>query len=268
MGRGTFLLGYDVEHTWGEDRVTEDFLQVAVALHEQLKAPATFYVVGQLAERHAPWWSRLAEHPLFALGQHTDSHRLIKTLCQENDHGVTVMAGASVDEVRAEVGRASEALEKVSGRRPLGFTAPYTYYRGLMDRPDLLSILQDHGIRYLRSFGRNCHDWQPRELNRQPFWYDAQGYPAMLELMIHGWMDCLWRDEMGWDDRTYVAMVFDWLERASAQDAVFSYCQHDWSSIRDDPSMEMTRAIVLHAQSLGMRILTGDQYYQERRTTG
>jgi len=178
---------------------------------------------------------------------------------------VSVIAGASIEDVEEEIGRASDALEHVSGRRPLGFTAPYTYYRGLMDRPDLLSILHDHGIRYLRSFGRDCHDWQPRELNRQPFWCDAQGYPEMLELMIHGWMDCIWHQEMGWDNRAYMERVCDWLKRASAQDKVFSDCQHDWSNIQDDPSMEMTRAIVLRAQSLGMRILTGNQYYQECR---
>jgi len=88
MGRGTLLIGYDVEHTWGDAQVTERFLHVAVDLHEHLKAPATFYVVGQLAESYARWWLRLAEHPLFDVGQRTYSHRLIKTLCQENDHGV------------------------------------------------------------------------------------------------------------------------------------------------------------------------------------
>ena len=51
-----------------------------------------------------------------------------------------------------------------------------------MDRPDSLSILHDQGIRYLRSLGRDWHEGQPRDLDRQPFWYDAQGYPEMLDI--------------------------------------------------------------------------------------
>ncbi len=110
--------GYDVEHTSGDAQVTERFLQVAVDLHEHLKAPATFYVVGELAASYARWWRRLGEHPLFDVCQHPYSHRLVKPLCREHDHEVSVIAGASIEDGGEEIGRVSDAPEHVSGRRP------------------------------------------------------------------------------------------------------------------------------------------------------
>ena len=87
----------------------------------------------------------------------------------------------------------------------------------------------------------------------------------MLEIMVHGWQDCIAREQMGWGDRRrYVNLVLQWLDEASARNAVFSYVQHDWSSIRNDPHMAMTRQILEHALELGMRVLNGKQYYQER----
>ena len=47
-------------------------------------------------------------------------------------------------------------------------------------------------------------------------------------------------------------------------DEVFSLCQHDWSSIRADPEMRATEAIIRHAQDRGLRIVTYLDYYQER----
>ena len=37
---------------------------------------------------------------------------------------------------------------------------------------------------------------------------------------------------------------------------VFSYCQHDWSSIWDDPEMTLTARILARARANGMRIAT------------
>jgi len=79
---------------------------------------------------------------------------------------VSVIAGASIEDGGEEIGRISDAPEHVSGRRPLGFIAPYPYDRGVMDRPDWLAILHDQGIRSLHGLGRDRHEGQPRDLDR------------------------------------------------------------------------------------------------------
>lgn len=263
MGSGVFLLGYDVESN--DTEVTRRFLERARRLHEELRAPCTFYVVGRIASRHRDALSALARDTLFDLGQHTFSHLLLKTICIERDGTFEVVRGGTVEGIRDEVRRASDAVEAATGYRPWGLTGPYGYYRGLMDRPDLLEVLHDEGIRYLRTFGRDACDWQPVSLDNQPFWYEPQGFADMLELLLHGWQDCILRDQRGWDDRSgYLSAVFPWLEAAASRDAVFSYVQHDWSSLRGDPEMEMTRAILGRARELGMRILTARAYFEER----
>ena len=49
---------------------------------------------------------------------------------------------------------------------------PTPYYRGLADRPDILALVERLGMSYVRSYGRNSHDYFPaRHGNVQPFRY-------------------------------------------------------------------------------------------------
>ena len=101
-------------------------------------------------------------------------------------------------------------------------------------------------------------------MDLQPYWYEALGFPDMLEIPIHGWHDCVIRAEvLGWDDLDgYVASVRPYLDRAAAEDTVFSLCQHDWSSIRADPEMTATERLLRYAQEGGLRCMTYRAYYE------
>ena len=50
-------------------------------------------------------------------------------------------------------------------------------------------------------------------------------------------------------------------DRAAAEDKVFSLCQHDWSSIRADPQMRATEALIRYAQEQGLRFMSYRAYY-------
>ncbi len=257
----TFLIGYDVEHT--DPAVTRHFLATARRLHEDLEAPCSLFVVGRTL-RHSPDAFRaLLGHPLFDLQQHTETHLLLKTVYQENAAGVQVFRGGSPEEVRADVAAAQATFAEFLGFRPLGLTGPYCYYRGLCDRPDLVQIVYDEGIRFLRTWGRDQHDWQPVPFFA-PFPLTALGFPDVWEYGVHGWQDVILRAALGWENLdAYVAHVYDDIDRAVAADAVFSYCQHDWSSIRADPEMTLTRRILRYAQDRGMRIVAYAAHYAE-----
>jgi peptidoglycan/xylan/chitin deacetylase (PgdA/CDA1 family) len=256
-----FLLGYDVEHQ--DPAVTRHFLDAARRLHEDLALPCTLFIVGRTL-RHSPDAFRaLVGHPLFDLQQHTESHLLLKTVYQENDAGVRVFRGGSPDEVRADVAAAQATFEALLGVRPIGLTGPYGYYRGLCDRPDLVQIVREAGIRFLRTWGRNERDWQPVPYFA-PFPLTALGFPDVWEYGIHGWQDVLRRQGLGWENLdAYVARMRDDIDRAAADDAVFSYCQHDWSSIRHDPTMTLTRRVVQYAQERGLRVTAYATHYAE-----
>jgi hypothetical protein len=107
-------------------------------LFKSLNAPATLFVVGEDAE--APW----AKAPLLTavgqgieLGNHSYNHLYHLTRMGQ-------------DEVEAEVQRGSDAIERVTARRPLGFRAPgYAVSKGLY-----------------------------AALERQGYLYDSSAYPA------------------------------------------------------------------------------------------
>jgi hypothetical protein len=193
------------------------------------------------------------------------SSQLLKTVYIEDGRSVRVVPGVSTEETREEVRKTSMILAEHLGVSCIGLTGPWCYYRGLRDRPDILQVLWEEGIRFTRTDGRNERDWHPVSMDLQPYWYDALGFPDVLEIPIHGWHDCVIRDEvLGWENVDgYVESVRPYIDRAAAEDTVFSLCQHDWSSIRADPQMRATEALIRYAQERGLRFMSYRAYYDE-----
>lgn len=263
---GTLLIGYDVEWT-GSEAITATFLQQASELHHRLDAPATMFVVGRTLERWLPEFRVIAADPLFDLQQHTYSHQLLKTVCIDNGRTMRVVRGVTPEQTREEIRKTTELLREQIGVECIGLTGPWCYYRGLRDRPDILAVLWDEGIRFCRTDGRNERDYHPVSIDLQPYWYEAAGFPEILEIPIHGWHDCEIRENvLGWADLVgYVASVTPYLDRAADENKVFSLCQHDWSSIREDPELRATEAIIRYARRRGLQIMTYQTYYEQSR---
>jgi len=258
----TFLIGYDTESP--DPAVTRHFLESARRVHEDLEAPCSLFVVGRTLRESPDEFAMLVEHPLFDLQQHTDTHLRLKTVYEERPDGVSVFRGGSVEEVRADVAAAQRSFEQILGFRPIGLTGPYNYYRGLLDRPDLVEILYEEGIRLLRCWGRNERDWQPTPFFN-PFPLTELGFPDVWEYGIHGWQDCILRRTIGWEDLDgYFTQMQSDVDRVVAADGVFSYCQHDWSSTWSDREMTLTRRILAYAREQGMRIVDYATHYREQ----
>jgi peptidoglycan/xylan/chitin deacetylase (PgdA/CDA1 family) len=193
----TLLYGYDVE--CGEPEITQAFIKQAIKVHESLEAPCTFFVTGQTLEKNVEALKAAAARPdLFNIESHTYSHMLLKTVCQDVDGEISIFRGGSIDALRTEIQRSVELTRELLGIEVKGLCGPYCYYRGLSDRPDILDVAHEFGIRFTRTWGRNEKDWQPTELSLQPFWYAPQGFGDVMEFPVHGWQDCIWRDINGW----------------------------------------------------------------------
>lgn len=258
----TFFIGYDVEHH--DPQVTRNFLRSARSVHEDIGIPCTLFVVGRTLRESPDAFRELVGHPLFDLQQHTETHLRLKTVYQENEEGVSVFLGGSPEEVRADVGACQRTFEEILGIRPIGLTGPYNYYRGLLDRPDLVKIVRDEGIRVLRCFGRDAHDWQPTPFFA-PFSLAALGFPDVWEYGIHGWQDCILRRGLGWAILDpYFDHVRADVDQVAAADGYFSYCQHDWSSIWADPDLTLTRRILTYVKAAGLRVMTYAAHYAEQ----
>lgn len=257
------LIGYDVEWTGGGD-VTPRFLEAVSKLHNSLGIPATLFVVGQTLEMWINEFQSVARDPLFDIQQHTYSHQLLKTVYIEDGKSVRVVRGVSLERIRAEVHKTNSLLREHLGVDCIGLTGPWCYYRGLRDRPDILEVLWDEGIRFTRTDGRNQYDYHPVLLDLQPYWYEHVGFPDMLETTIHGWHDSTLRDILGWDNLgAYVESVKEYIRLTADENLVFSYVQHDWTSTRSDPGMSATEAILRYAQECGTQFRSYLSFYQQ-----
>jgi hypothetical protein len=176
-----------------------------------------------------------------------------------------------VADIRSEILRAQAVIRDLLGLECHGLTGPWCYYRGLQDRPDLLDILQEAGIRWIRTYGRDARDCQPTPFTVQPFWYADQGFPDILELGIQGYQDDFYWDRF--DDRRHGDAYQDYLCAMIAEvcrnDWVWSVCSHDHNTPDKEAFLRtkgvFLEAFIVRAKAAGARFLTAPQYYDERQ---
>ncbi|MBI2914626.1 MAG: polysaccharide deacetylase family protein, partial [Firmicutes bacterium] len=231
--------------------------------HRELEAPATFFIAGRTLEHSLDAFGRLLPHPFFDLQQHTYSHVLLKTVCMETGGKVQVYRGGSLDQIREEVGRTNRLFRDNLGIVCRGITGPFGYYRGLSDRPDVLEVLHDEGIGFTRTYGRNEKDYQPVSFGVQPFWYEPQGFPHMLEIPFQGWQDVYLRARYGWDNpQDYDDHLRRDCDTVAESGGTWSYCTHDWSSTKADPELGFIRDLVQYARCSGLTLMTHKAFYE------
>lgn len=258
---GTLLVGYDVEKT----TQCAEFLSKMQRIHSEFETPCTVFALGSCVASVPDVFAKIAANPLIDMGQHTYSHILLKTVSIDDGKTIEVVNAASLEDIRTEITRASDAIESICGTVCVGLSGPWGYYRGLSDRPDVLEVLKETGLRYLRTFARNEVDYQPVSLNAQPFWYEPQGYPDVLECMAHGWQDVYLRSRIGWSNVSgYLEQMKGDLDFAADHNLVYSWCCNDWSALREDPDLWIIRGVLKHAKESGMQVLSYRQFWAQQ----
>ena len=259
---GVLLIGYDTE--FGSDDVppglgppdaTVQFLEAAATVHRDTGTSATLFLCGQTIEQNIAELRPLAEEGLFDLQQHTYSHQRLKPLWsipEGQELPEWCAPGMSLEEIREEVSKTCAILRDELEADCTGLTAPCGCYLGLIDRPDILAVLHDLGIRFTRTVGR---DWRgafylapgARQEKIQPFWYDDAGFGDILEFPMHG-NDYNVRKEMGWENSEgYLAWTKRQIDDVAEREVVWSYAIHDHSAIRNDPELTLVRALLEYA---------------------
>lgn len=264
-----FLLGYNIGFCCETHAgVVEQFLRVASRLHRETGIPCTFFIQGRSLEEHADAFRRVRDEcdELIDFQQSTYSGLPLKTVCQENHEGIKVFRGLSPEQCRESLSRTQHLMEHALGIRPVGVAGPLGCYRGLSDRPDILEVLHELGIQFVRSYSRNAQDWAPVAFEVQPFAYEEQGFPGVLEIPGQGWPDHILRDALGCGEPDrYVEHVRKDLDYVAGKGLTWSYVQHDWSSLLEDPEMRATRAILESVRERGFRMQTHRAYCRERQ---
>ena len=271
---GTIVLGYDVESASDS---TAGFLQGAQRLHDRHGVPWTIYLTGVTLEKCADAVRRVRDEPLLSIGQHTYSHLLLKSVYMTPGDGKPVHGkspnffnpGGSLEEIRAEIEKTQKLMNDLLGIECRGLTGPWGYYRGLVDRPDILQILQDSGIQWIRTCARDARDCQPTPFSTQPFFYVDQGFPEVLELGVQGYQDDFYWDRF--DDRrhgdTYQDYLFAMLEEVAENDQVWNICSHDHGTA-DQETFDRTKGqwledLIRRAREVGLRFVAPSELYAE-----
>ncbi len=259
----TLLIGYDVESD--DANIVENFLDKTIKVHREFNAPCTMFVTGSTLKRNLKKFKLLLNERLLDLQQHTYSHKfLFKTVVINDGKNQQIFRAGSLCQVARDVRRGQNIFKKL-GIKCTGITAPFCYYRGLIDRPEVLMILYKSGIRFVRSYGRNENDWQPVPMEAQPFFYKLQGFPDMLEFPIQGWQDGYWRNTYGWKNIDgYIAYLKDNVDCVVSKDLTWDYLQHDFTTLREDPDMRVMREFLAYAIKRGIKIGLYKEEYKSR----
>ena len=270
---GTMVFGYDIE-TASENTV--GFLEGATEMHEKHGVPWTIYLTGQTVEQCTDAIRKCMRSPLVTVAQHTYSHVLLKSVYMTPGDGKPVHGaepnffkeGGSLDQIREEISKAQGIIKDLLQVDCRGLTGPWCYYRGLVDRPDILQILQDNGIRWIRTNARDYRDCQPTPFTEQPFFYADQGFPEILELGVQGYQDDFYWERF--DDRshgeTYQDYLFAMVDETAKNGWVWNLCSHDH---RTPTKQEFLRErkwiadLIVRARDAGLRFASPPEIYNQ-----
>lgn len=283
---GTILVGYDTETAAvGEvlslftgspsfDRyelaldpdTCRQALAVLTRVHGEVGVPATLFVCGRTLLHALDPIRRAGESGLFDVQQHTFSHVPFKDIRYTASEGVDAVIPASPPVALAEeVAFTSKLIRKHLGSDCVGIRTPFGYYEGLRGRPDLLATLQDAGIRYVTSWGRNAENDNPTPWV-QPFAYADEGFADLLEIPFQFWLDVVWFDKHGYDTGpAYLEALRGAVDEVAENDLVYGACFHDWVVLAaDEERVGWIRGFLEYAVERGVEVVTYTDYW--RRT--
>lgn len=255
-----------------------------VDVHRRHRMPATFFIVGRVLEENPDDFRRLLDDPLFEAASHGWSHRVLK------DHPICGPA-VGPEEIREEIQRGVESIERVFGRPCRGFRPACGFPDGLRGAPEPLGLLARAGVRYVSSvlWGEDCSLPAPVA---QPFTYAAEGHPELREIPAHGWHENLLKGNnrvFGMGARRailfpapfpeavppgYVATPEEefrynnrlFIDRALAEESGHvTLIWHPWSLALFDPEMRMLELTFRYVRDRGLEPRTFGEYDERLR---
>jgi hypothetical protein len=248
-----------------------------VEVHKRFEMPATFFIVGKTLDAKPAEYRKLLDDPLFEIASHTYTHQMLR----DNDFCGTAV---SMEERRKEIFKGKEAVERVFKRPCIGMRPGCGFDNGFRDEPKVLALIKEAGFQYVSSFLWGP-DYSLPALLREPFNYDAEGFPDIWELPGHGWHDNLLKDHNRWGPRRltlwpppFPEAIPDsfcktpkdefelnkvFLDKALQTNKPFvSLVWHPWSLGKFDPAMKMLELTFTHVRGLGLKSCTYAQLYK------
>lgn len=245
--------------------------------------PATFFTVGLLLEKAGNELALLlGKNPLFDIESHTYSHWKI----WKSDQKV------SMDTFRDELTKTSDLIFQYFGHRPAGFCAPGNFFRGLRGKKAQLEVLREQGYRFTGTDGQGENPLPFPAPITQPYWYDRDGFPDLLELPLNGWhcnmlfntghQNDNWQPAPGFPDGSILEKLPATIEEgfqvrkkefeyAIENELIYAPCMHPWSVYRFDPELEHLEKLIEMARQRNQPVVNCRQLYEvysEQKNSG
>lgn len=272
--QGSIIFGYDIESA---SEATGGFLQGAQQLHQKHNVPWTIYLTGQTLSACVEDVRSVRDEPLLSIGQHTFNHVLLKSIYMRPNDGKPIHGhspnffcqGGTLEQIQEEIYSMQTLIADLLEIKCQGLTGPWGYYRGLVDRPDILQILSENGIQWIRTNARDYRDCQPTPFSEQPFFYIDQGFPDILELGVQGYQDDFYWDRF--DDRqfgdSYQDYLLAMLKKVSDENLVWNVCSHDHGTVNVETFFQTKgvwiEELIIRAKDLGIRFTSPPTLYTE-----
>ena len=172
-------------------------------------------------------------------------------------------------------------IEKFFGVEAIGVAAPGGYYKGLQGHPDRLKILLDSGIGFLASDGEGPPEAIMPAPFTQPYWYEEEGFPKLLEMPGTGWHCTYLLRTIGgsqyWNKAGFpTGEILEELPKtvdeqilvrqkefqyAIDNDLLYSPALHPWSIYRFDKKLRCLRFLIQMAKDNSVPIKSFKDYY-------
>lgn len=239
-------------------------------LHDELEAPCTFFVCGRTLLHALDALEAVAASPLFDVQQHTYSHVVFRDVRYRptGSDVEAVLPETPAVALREELRFTSELIRKYLGRECVGLRTPFGHYRGLRDRPDLLQIIADAGLRYVTSWGRNEDNGNPTPWV-QPFAYTEEGFPGLLEIPFQFWLDGVWFDAHGYGEgKGFLKALRGAIDEIAEQDLVFATAFHEWCAVAaNEEETGWIRGLIEYARERGVEVMSYSDYWERTAAT-
>lgn len=254
------VLGYDTEY-FGRKAKTEDqakeqrehcvcSVKSIVKLHQELKAPCTFFIVGKLIELE-PRIVAVLRNTGFDIQSHMYSHTLVKKVPYRQDATLTL------DEFGQELVKTNDLIRKHFNKDCIGVRLPYRYQDGLKNNAKHLKVLKDNNISFISADApfeeqRNVNALRNNPL--QPYFY-ANG---ILEIPLNGLFDTTFFLKKFDTDYTLEKMrelYLCELEFCANNCMVYTPAFHPWAVSFLDPELSILRALIRRAQKIRIPVL-------------
>ena len=270
-----YLPVYDVEYL-GDVEYSLRALESVVTVHRRMETPATFCVCGQLLDKAGPRYAELLRDDLFDVHSHTFTHMPVKRTTKHDDP-------VNLAQVREELERTAALLERHLGVTNPGLRAPGGFYRGLRGETQLLALLVELLVPFVSSDARGPMETIPSPLT-EPYWYDEDGFPGLLELPAQDWHEnvlkghnpvpCMWPPVLPWGypsrppqtPEEEFAVYRTSLDGVAEMDLTYySPPMHPWSIYRFNPEARTVALILEEVRRMDMPVTTFSAVHRELR---